>query len=296
MLFESLALAAACCWAVASLFSASAARHLGAFAFSRWRMACVSLMLWSVSLASGGWQSLDSGSIEVMALSGLVGIFIGDTALFAAMNCLGPRRAVVLFACHSLFSVLLGYLVLGETLKGLTLVGCMLVASGVMGAVLFGRREGESHHWEQDNGKLAVGVALGLLSALCQASATLMVKPVMAGDIDAVSASAVRMSTALGLHLLLLWSGAAIAKARLPINWAVLGKVAINGFLSMGVGMTLILYALRYGEVGLVAMLSSVSPVLILPLLWVVQKRAPAKGAWLGAMVTVIGTMLIVSR
>ncbi|WP_115719905.1 DMT family transporter [Gallaecimonas mangrovi] len=296
MLFEFLALAAACCWAIASLFSATAARHLGAFAFSRWRMACVSVMLWSVSLISGGWHSLNMDGASVMALSGVIGIFIGDTALFAAMNTLGPRRAVVLFASHSVFSVVLGYLILGETLQGLTLVGCALVASGVMGAVFFGRREGETHHWEADNGKLAVGIGLGLMSALCQASATLMVKPVMQGDIDAVSASAVRMTTALTLHLLFLFSGARLAKAVKPISWPVLAQVAANAFLSMGVGMTLILYALRYGEVGLVAMLSSVSPVLILPLLWLVQKKPPAKGAWLGALVTVLGAMLIVSR
>ena len=32
---------------------------------------------------------------------------------------------------------------------------------------------------------------------------------------------------------------------------------------------------------------------LILPLLWLVYKRSPAWGAWLGAVLTVIGTMLI---
>ncbi|WP_336391107.1 DMT family transporter [Gallaecimonas xiamenensis] len=296
LLFESLALGAAACWACASLLSAPAARHLGAFAFSRWRMASVSLMLWSLSLLTGGWQSLSAGPAGIMMLSGLLGIFIGDTALFAAMNRLGPRRATVLFAGHSLFSVVLGFLLLGETLAGQALLGCSLVATGVMGAVFFGRREGERHHWEQDNGKVAVGVALGVLSAFCQASATLMVKPVMATDIDAVSASAVRMSTALGAHLLLLWSGARVARPIQAINWRILAMVALNGFLAMGVGMTLILIALRYGEVGLVAMLSSVSPVLILPLLWWVQKRPPAKGAWLGALATVLGTMLIVSR
>ncbi|HBN89118.1 MAG TPA: EamA family transporter, partial [Rheinheimera sp.] len=30
-----------------------------------------------------------------------------------------------------------------------------------------------------------------------------------------------------------------------------------------------------------------------LPLLWLVYKRSPAWGAWLGAVLTVLGTMLI---
>ncbi|PSJ43837.1 EamA family transporter [Zobellella endophytica] len=294
--YDFLALAAAACWAVASLLSAGAARHLGAFAFSRWRMFCVSLMLWSVALLSGGWASLDRASLTIMAVSGLIGIFIGDTALFAAMNRLGPRRAGVLFATHALFSALLGYLVFGETVTGPTLLGCLLLVGGVMTAIFFGKRSGEQHAWEQDNGSPWPGIGLGLLSALCQSVATLMVKPTMEGDIDPVSASAVRMSTAFLAHLALLWCGLAVAKPLRAINWPVFGMVALNALLAMGVGMTLILLALRYGEVGMVAMLSSVSPVLVLPLLWLIMKRRPAGGAWLGALATVIGTALIVAR
>ncbi|WP_341502163.1 DMT family transporter [Gallaecimonas sp. GXIMD4217] len=294
--YDYLALGAATCWAVSSLLSASAARHLGAFAFSRWRMACVTLMLWSLALASGGWQSLQADDSLVMALSGLIGIFIGDTALFAAMNRLGPRRSGVLFATHALFSAVLAYLVFGETIVGWTLVGCGLLVTGVMGAIFFGKRGGDDHAWEADNGSKAVGIALGLVAACCQALATLIVKPVMEGDIDAVSASAMRMSAAFVAHMVLLCSGARLARALQPINAKVFGLVALNAFLSMGVGMTLILLALRHGNVGMVAMLSSVSPVLVLPMLWLVLRRAPAPGAWIGAALTVAGTMLIVSR
>jgi hypothetical protein len=48
--YEWLALAAASLWAIAALISVKPARHLGAFAYSRWRMFLVSLMLASASL------------------------------------------------------------------------------------------------------------------------------------------------------------------------------------------------------------------------------------------------------
>ena len=297
--YDYLALAAAACWAVASLFSAHAARHLGAFAFSRWRMACVSLMLWAAALITGGWSSLGGSNLSIMAASGLIGIFIGDTALFAAMNRLGPRRASVLFATHALFSAVLAYLIFGEIIAGWTLVGCLLLVGGVMLAIFMGKRADDTHAWEQDNGRLWIGIALGLLAALCQSIATLMMKPVMMDTlaaVDPISASAVRMSTALLAHLLLLCCGWQVAKPLQPINWSILGVVATNALLSMGVGMTLILVALRHGEVGMVAMLSSVSPVLVLPLLWLLMKRRPAVGAWAGAAITVLGTLLIVAR
>ncbi len=57
MPFEYLALFwLAVCWAVGSLLSATASSHLGAFAFTRWRLACAASMLWLWAFASGGYQ------------------------------------------------------------------------------------------------------------------------------------------------------------------------------------------------------------------------------------------------
>ena len=75
-----------------------------------------------------------------------------------------------------------------------------------------------------------------------------------------------------------------------------LALVAWNAALAMGLGMTLILAALRGGSAGLVAILSSVTPVLLLPLLWVVYKRQPPLAAWAGAALTVAGGALVLSR
>ena len=163
------ALGAAACWALGSILSVSPARHLGAFAFTRWRMTLVALMLWAVSLATGGWRMLPPEVWGVMALSGLVGIFIGDTALFAAMNRLGPRRAGVLFATHAIFSALLGFLLLSERMSAQAAWGGVLTVAGVMTAILLGRRKEESHAWETDRGPVGVGVALGLLALLYSA-------------------------------------------------------------------------------------------------------------------------------
>jgi drug/metabolite transporter (DMT)-like permease len=118
----------------------------------------------------------------------------------------------------------------------------------------------------------------------------------METDIDAVAASAVRMSTAFVLHQLIFMLGFKVARAYLPMTKKVFLLVLANAALSMVLGMTLILQALKHGEAGMVAILSSVSPVLVLPLLWLVYKRSPAFGAWLGAGLTVAGTMLILIK
>jgi drug/metabolite transporter (DMT)-like permease len=290
---EAMALLAAACWAVSSLFSAPPAQRLGAFAFSRWRMLFASGILWALALAGGGWRSLDASAFGLLALSGVIGIFIGDTALFACMNRLGPRRSGVLFATHAVFSGVLAWLWLGEQLWGWALVGSGLLVTGVMIAILWGKRGNEAHGWEQTRGPLAVGVGLGLLAALCQSVATLMLKPLMASGVDAVAASAVRMSLALLAHGLLMASGWGGARAQAPIRWRDAGLTFMSAAVAMALGMTLILQAMRLGQAGLVAVLSSVTPILILPLLWVVYRRRPAAAAWGGAALAVAGTAMI---
>jgi drug/metabolite transporter (DMT)-like permease len=294
--YDLMALGAAACWAVGSVMSVTPARHLGAFAFTRWRMAMVAVMLWAVVAVQGSWHSFNGHAWGVMAISGLIGVFVGDTALFAAMNRLGPRRAGVLFATHAAFSAVLGFALLDERMSLQALLGGVLTLAGVMLAILLGRHKGETHDWEADRGHVGLGVALALLAALCQAVGSLIAKPVMAQQVDPIMASAVRVTVATAAHAVLLLSGFRAARASRAPTLRVLAQTGLNGFIAMGIGMTLVLLALEKGDVGMVAILSSVSPILVLPLLWLQLKRAPAPGAWLGAVLTVVGTALILWR
>ena len=137
---------------------------------------------------------------------------------------------------------------------------------------------------------------LGLLAALCQSLATLMIKPLMTQGIDPVAASAVRTSASFFAHLLLLWSGFRLARVQQPLTRQTLWNTWASAAVAMALGMTLILAALRNGQANLVGILSSLTPVLLLPLLWLIYKRRPAMGAWLGAGMAVIGTALIMAR
>jgi drug/metabolite transporter (DMT)-like permease len=294
--YDLLALGAAGCWAVGSVMAVTPARHLGAFSFTRWRMLMVAVMLWTVVVVNGSWRSFDVHCWGVMAVSGLVGIFIGDTALFSAINRLGPRRAGVLFATHAAFSAVLGFVWFDERMNLQAFVGAVMTLAGVMLAIVLGRRKDETHAWEVDHGHVGLGVVLALVAALCQAVGSLIAKPVMANQVDPVMASAVRVTVATCAHFILLAGGFKAERSQNAPTLRVLAQTALNGFIAMGIGMTLVLLALEKGDVGMVAILSSVSPILVLPLLWFQLKRAPALGAWVGASLTVAGTALILWR
>ncbi|KHT48103.1 DMT family transporter [Vibrio sinaloensis] len=292
--FEWLALAAAFLWAVASLLSVTPAQHLGTFAYSRWRMGCTSLILGTMAMVTGGWSTVEASAISAMMLSGVIGIFIGDTALFACLNRMGPRQAGLLFSCHAVFSALLGYFLFSETMTNMELLGSLLVFTGVITAIFFGRKGQTDNQLEAIKGKVWIGVSLGLVAALCQALGGIIAKPIMQTDIDPVAASAMRMMTAFAAHCLFFVSGAKLARATQPMNIKIFSITAINGFLAMAVGMTLILYALQEGNVGMVALLSSTTPIMLLPILWIYSGKRPNRFAWIGAIVAVIGTGILV--
>lgn len=292
--YEWLALAAAFLWAVASLLSVVPAQHLGTFAYSRWRMGCTSIILGSMALYTGGWSSVEQSGVATMMLSGVIGIFIGDTALFACLTRMGPRQAGLLFSCHAVFSAILGYFLFSETMTHIEFIGALLVFSGVLTAIFFGRKGQAANQLESIKGNVWAGITLGLLAALCQALGGIIAKPVMQTDIDPVAASAIRMMTAFAAHCLLFISGVKLARATLPMNIKIFAITAVNGFLAMAVGMTLILYALKQGNVGMVALLSSTTPIMLLPILWIYSGKRPNRFAWIGAMMAVAGTGILV--
>ena len=85
------------------------------------------------------------------------------------MNMVGPRRSGILFSSNAVFSVVLGWMFLGEKLGAMTLAGIALALGGVALAILFGKRRNDAHKWEAINGPLWAGVGIGLFAGLCQA-------------------------------------------------------------------------------------------------------------------------------
>ena len=70
--------------------------------------------------------------------------------------------------------------------------------------------------------------------------------------------------------------------------------IVLSGTIGMVIGKTLVLVALSEGDPGIVSGLVSTSPVIQLPLIWLVTRERPALGAWLGAVAAAAGTAAIV--
>ncbi len=294
-LSEIAALSAAVCWSFASLLAAGPVERLGSIAFNRIRMAVVAIMLIAYTSMIGTWGTIQSEHSTAIILSALTGIVLGDTALFVTMRRLGPRRTGILFATNAPMATFLGWAILGERLGWVELIGTLLVITGVMVAIFFGKKPSQVHKWEAIKGSVFVGIAWGLLAASGQAVGSLIIKPALLDGADPVAVSAIRVALSAACLWAISWLPIAIVKPKGPMDWNIFLQILFGGLIAMGVGMTLLLYAFAHGEIGIASSLSATAPVMMLPILWIKTKEPPASGAWVGAALVVVGTALIFS-
>ena len=293
LIAELAALSAAFCWALGGLISIGPIRKLGPLAFNRVRMSLVFMMLAGVSLLTGAWRDFPLDTIQTLMISGLIGIFLGDTALFGSLQRLGPSRTSVVFALNAPMTVIMGWFILEEHLPWLTLLGCGIVTVGVLIAILGRRNKEEPQSMDSTQGRLRYGIALGLLAAFGQAAGSIIARPIMAEGVDPVTASAIRVGISALCLLFVGFIPNPLFRQKTPYTVKLIAIIMFSGFLAMGIGMTLLLYGLALGDAGVITTLSATTPVMILPLLWISTGVRPPLMAWVSAGVTLIGIALI---
>lgn len=292
---ELAALATATAWALTGVIGHPAAQRLGAFGFSLYRQLFVTLLLAAMVTVLGLWQGMDGGMVRLLALSGFAGIFLGDSCLYLALIRLGPRRTGVLFALNAPMAAVLGRVFLGETLSWLAICGILLCTLGVAISILGQPGRSGSHRFEAVSGPVWLGVGIALLAALGQAVGTMLARPVMAAGFDPLLATLIRVAVAAAGLVVLVALFPRLRPPRRP-GAGTLGRVVVVGTLGMGIGMTLLLYALAGENLAIVATLSALSPVMILPILWVATRARPSGTSWAGALIAVAGMALLFAR
>ena len=284
----------ATCWALTGLISADAVRALGAFHFNLLRQGLVTVLLLSVVVASGALTAPGWSAMAILALSGIIGILLGDTLNFAAVGRIGPRRAGAVFALNAPMAALLGWAVLGETLGGQAVIGIAVTAGGVALAIM-GRPRSDAHRLEALAGTLPLGVLLGIGAALGQATGSLIARPVMLGGIDPYLASLARVGASGAMMALIALTPISPAAPK-SMSTKTLILTAATAIIGLLIGMTLFLFALQGSQTGIIATLSATSPVIILPLLWLRTRQRPSGLSWCGAATAIVGLALIFLR
>ena len=89
----------------------------------------LSLIIWLILVARTGLPTFNQTAVAWFVLAGFLTIFIGRVFLYASIQHLGAIRASAIKRLNPFFSVLLGVVLLGESVSGLMMVGMALIVS-----------------------------------------------------------------------------------------------------------------------------------------------------------------------
>lgn len=281
------------CIAVSGMLIGELKGRVDVFRLARWQMLAALAMTGAVSLAVGGWRTVGMAQLSLLAASSLFGIVIASTTYFAAIYKAGPRNTALLFSLTSPFALALGYVFLGETISRQQGFGVALVLAGIVLAIgLPGRGSARL----PQTGTPWAGIALGVVTALGQALGSLLARPAMAAGVEPFTAMAVRSGLAALVFIAIAILPIAAINRPYKFSYSDLGFGIGAALFGTCLGMSLLMAALANGHVGIVSTLSSMTPVVILPMVWWRTGAAPPLSAWIGAMLAVAGTGLISLR
>jgi drug/metabolite transporter (DMT)-like permease len=304
------ALTASLCWAVASILFTRLRAEIGPVGLNLLKCALALAALAATRALTAGnapFAGIGYGEAGWLALSGVIGLAVGDSFLFLAFSRIGPRRTLLLSTTTPPITAMLAWPVLGEALGPGSWLGMALTLGGV--AWVIAERApapppspnadpppgtGHAAPVVSPSAATAVGVAAGLVWAFCQGLANVLTK--LGGrEATALDITLVRLSAGV---LALVVSAVATEGLRPTLyplrRRRTLRRLATATFVGTYLGVWLQIAGLRYtAHAGVAATLSSTSPLFVLPLAAAFLDDRPSPRAVIGAAVAVAGIAVL---
>jgi drug/metabolite transporter (DMT)-like permease len=136
-------------------------------------------------------QLPDGMRVGAFALSGLIGLALGDTLFFQAIKAIGVQRASVIQCLAPPLAAVVSWILFDEKLGRWEWLGLM-ITTGALAWLIASRRPGPSAAVELDWS----GVVAAVGSALCQASTVIILRQSLQG-VDVITGTLLRVLPAI---------------------------------------------------------------------------------------------------
>lgn len=293
---ELAALGTSLCFSFGSVLFTLSGREMGSPLVNRTRLLIAALLVMLLHTISFGQPlPLDAGSERWfwLGLSGFVGLALGDAFLFQAFVLIGPRLAMLMMALAPVLGTLLALVFLQEELIPLELVGIAITIAGIM--LVIADRNNQSKTENSDKRRYVIGLLCGLGGAVGQAGGLVLSKMGLMGGFPALSGNVIRLIiAAIIIWILAVFNRQLISSYQtlrthpralmMTIGGAILGPV---------VGVWLTLIAVQNTSIGVASTLSSLMPIFLIPISYVVFKERITKQAVFGTLVAFVGMVIL---
>lgn len=286
---EFAALSAALIWAGSSVIYTGIGRQISPLMLNLTKgLVAITLIVLTLLLRGDLFPEVSPRALGLLLTSGAIGIGLGDTAFFVALNSLGARRTLLLEALAPPLAALLALLTLQELLPWSAWWGISLTLLGVAWVVVerVPDQTGSQHQPRR-------GLAFGVLAAVAQASGSVMSRAALADtDISPLWSTLVRLVA--GALILLVW---VVYQRRgdcfKPLqSRRLLASIGATAIVSTYLAVWLQQIALKYTATGIAQALSATSPLFVIPIaLWLGEKVSLR--AVLGVLIALGGVWIL---
>ena len=298
---ETAAVFAAVLWTANAILFSAAGKRIGSVGVNAIRivLAVVFLGITHIIVLGTIIPAANSAQWFWLGLSGIIGLGIGDFALFAAYVIIGPKRSLLFMALAPVTSVLAGYLLLNETLGPLALIGIAITLIGII-IVILDKKEGEND-FKIEKGKKTYGFILGVIAAIGQGVGLVISKYGMvtvANDpnvpLDSLSATLIRMI----IGAIFIWICIMVV-GRLPKTITslrdkkALKLTSVGAFVGPFLGVWLSMVAITFTQAGIAMTLMSLMPVVVIPTVFLLYREKTSLRGIAGALIAVLGVAII---
>ncbi len=291
---ELAGLATAIAFAGGATFFTLSSRLAGSQVVNRARLLAATLILLILHVLVYGTAipAADGQRWLWLGLSGVIGLALGDAALFQAFVQLGTRLTMLVFSTAPVFAAVMGYFLFDETLEPIAMLGMLLSLGGVAWVV------SEQEAGERSTAERRVylfGLLFAFLAALGQALGAITAKYGLVGDFPALSAQVLRMLVATGSMWLftLLRGDVRQTFATLRSQPRALGLLLIGSLFGPVTGVWLSLVSIQNTQVGIASTLIAMVPIFLLPVGYFVFKEKVSPRGIVGTLVALAGVAIL---
>lgn len=278
-------------WTISALFFEAASKRVGSVAVNLLRLVVALVFLSSITFfrtGTFGPSEANEDQWRWLMLSGFVGFFVGDIALFRAYVLIGARLTTLLMVLAAPFGAIGSFLMIGETLTPLKIGGMLLALAGVawVCAERSANDQTPRHH-------VTWGLVLGVVAALGQGFGAVLMK-FGQRNLNAFEVTQIRVLAGIVGFLIAIPAMRrvrdVVAATHHPTAMLFLTAGAIAGPV---LGVSCYALALATVPVGIVGTIAAMVPVVIIPFAIFIKKEHVSPRAIAGAMVAVAGVVLL---
>ena len=284
-------------WSISAVCAKRSSKFLGAAManLSRLFLGAILLAVWAYAFGKGH----GGGGFWFFVLSGVVGFGLGDLALYAALHRLGSRLTLLLAQCLAApIAALIEWGWLGTTLTNAQIFWGIVILAGV--SIALAPRE----HLHIDRKLLIAGVGYGVLAAFGQASGAVLSRKAyqvvhLAGqNVDGGTAAYQRIIGGLAIaaisFLLFNWGRENGGATNFRVAWkSAWGWVVANTLAGPTVGVSCYQWALATTPSGIVLPIVATTPLVVVPLAYIMEGDRPRPRSLVGGVIAVIGAVAL---